>query len=267
MRRKLGKMAGLPVVLGMALLFASQANAARIDVRGDSAGPGQQVVVDVVLVTSQGEEVAGTQNDITFDPAVVSVAAVSACVINPAISDRAAGCEDDPNSGPCKQLNRALDDVEGGKRFRGLVLSLSNTTTINDPAGDDEVVLYSCTFQVAQDATLGSTFPLTCSNQGASDPEGGAIDTTCTSGSITVANPATATPTATTATPATSTPTQGENPTTPPVATATRTNTRPSGGGSEDDDGCQVVAPASSHMSWLLFAPAALLLWSRRRSR
>ena len=261
MRRKMGKLAGLPVLmLGAALYFAAQANAAVITVESKEAAAGSQVTINIILATSQGEEVAGTQNDITFDPAVVSVAAASACVINPAISDRADGCEDDPNSGPCKQLNRALDDVEGGqKRFRGLILSLANTTTIPDG------VLYTCTFQVSSEATNGQVFPLACSNEGASDPDGAAITPiSCVSGQIRIADQATATPTATATTANTNTPTRGQTEVPP---TATRTNTRPSTGGSSDDDGCQVAAPMSAHASWLLFAPAALLLWSRRRSR
>lgn len=257
MRRKMGKFAGLPVLMvGAALFFASLANAAVLTVESKDAARGSQVTITVILATSQGEEVAGTQNDITFNPAIVSVAAASACVINPAISDRAAGCEEDPNSGPCKQLNRALDDVAGMKRFRGLMLSLANTTTIPDG------VLYTCTFQVAADAPLGNN-PLACSNEGASDPDGGAITTSCVSGNIRVAIPnptATATPTVR----ATDTPTLSITNTPRP----TNTSRPPTAGpGGSDDDGCQVVAPASSHMSWLLFAPAALLLWSRRRSR
>jgi hypothetical protein len=256
MRRTMGSL-----VLGAAMLLASQAfGQASITIGDATAAPGTDVAVDVILATSQGEgvEVAGTQNDITFDPADgANLAALNRCVINPAIGDDAAGCEDDPNSGPCKQLNRALDDVEGGRRFRGLILSLSNTTIIPDG------VLYTCTFTVASDAAVGTVIPLGCSNQGASDPAGGAITTACGNGSITVQNPPTNTPTATTA--PTNTPT---TPATEPTTVGpTRTNTRPTSTGSDDDDGCQVVAPASSHMTWLLFAPAALLLWSRRRSR
>lgn len=268
MRRTMGKLAGLPVVmLGAVLFFAGQANAAQILVGGVNGtvrgAPGSQVAVEIRLGTqgAGAEEVAGTQNDITFDPAIVSVAAASACVINPAISDRAAGCEDDPNSGPCKQLNRALDDVEGGKRFRGLILSLANTTAI-----PQDTVLYVCTFTIAENAALGTTVPLACSNEGASDPDGGAIATTCVSGQIVVAVDNTATPTATATVPPTTTPTNTRGETAAPP-TATRTNTLRPPTGDTDDDGCQVVAPVSSHMGWLLFAPAALLLWSRRRSR
>jgi hypothetical protein len=249
-------------MVGAALLFASQANAARIEIRGSSGAPGDQALVDVVLVTSQGEEVAGTQNDITLNPTVVSLAAASACVINPAIGDRAEGCEEDPQVPPCKQLNRALDDVDGLRRFRGLILSLANTNAINDSSGDDEVLLYTCTFQISSEAELNVDYLLTCSNQGASDPAGVAIDTECMDGAIRVELQATPTPTATVTTAATNTPTTGVTAT----ATTRPTDTRPPTG-DNDDDGCQAVAPVSSHTGWLLFAPAALLLWSRRRSR
>lgn len=265
MRRKMGKLAGLVVMLGAIVLIGARAHAAQIIVDNVTAAPGSDVAVTITLGTQgqeAGEEIAGTQNDITFDPADANLTALNRCVINPAISDDAEGCEDDPNSGPCKQLNRALDDVEGGRRFRGLILSLSNTTSI-----PFDTVLYTCTFTVANDATLGSTIPLACSNAGASDPDGGAIDTTCLSGSILVATPEdthTPTPTSTTRvnTPTNTPPTVG-----PTTVAPTNTRTPDGPNFDEDDDGCQVVAPASSHMGWLLIAPAALLLWSRRRSR
>jgi hypothetical protein len=263
----MGKLAGLVVMLGAIMFVSARADAAEIIVQQDvPAAPGTDVAVTITLGTQGqdvGEEVAGTQNDITFDPALANLTALNRCVINPEISDDAAGCEDDPNSGPCKQLNRALDDVEGGRRFRGLILSLANTTTIMQGT-----LLYTCTFTVASDAALGTTIPLACSNAGASDPDGGAITTTCQSGSIVVALANTATPTATATTEVTVAP-----PTTPPTTgptTVPPTNT-PDGEDDddffdEDDDGCQMVGPGSSHTGWLLFAPAALLLW-RRRSR
>ena len=86
------------VALGLAavtLLSSAAARAVSIGVSSATvAQPGGAAQVCVSLVTG-GEEVAGTQNDITFNPGVVSVAAVSACVINPEISDRAEGCEDE----------------------------------------------------------------------------------------------------------------------------------------------------------------------------
>jgi hypothetical protein len=256
----MGRFAGLPVMmLGAVLFIASQANAAVIRVDSVTAAPGSDVEVDIILATSQGEEVAGTQNDVTFDPDDgANLTALNRCVINPEISNQSQACMDDPNSGPCKQLNRALDDVEGGRRFRGLVLALDNTTLINDPSADDEVVLYTCTFTVAGDVVGGDVIPLACSNEGASDPDGVALDVTCGSGMITIQE-ASPTPTSTTVPPTVP-------PTTPPTQggtnTPTRTTTVPPGIDT-DDDGCQVVAPASSRAGWLLLVPVAWL-WVRR---
>jgi hypothetical protein len=304
----MGKLAGLPVMMvGAALWFASQAGAAEIRVAKVDVAPGSPAVINIVLATSQGEQVAGTQNDITFDPAIVSASAASVCRVNAAVSDAApATCDDDPTPaecdckkdpqvGPCKQLNRALDDVcsisgevcggtnppcgaEDGtctrKRFRGLILALSNTNPINNPEVEGEIVLYTCTFQVATDAVLDSRVPLECSNEGGSDADGKACGAEgaacnalgCTDGEVHVASEPTATPTATaTIPPPTNTPTNTSAVT--EVPTSTRTNTARPPTGDTDDDGCQVVAPVSSHVAWLLFAPAALLLWSRRRSR
>src|SRR5262245_16894324 len=115
MRRKMGKLTGLLVMTFGAVLFSTaRVNAAQINVGNVTAAPGTDVAVEIRLSTQgmdAGEEIAGTQNDITFNPAQgANLTALNRCVINPAISDDAAGCEDDPNSGPCKQLNRALDD-------------------------------------------------------------------------------------------------------------------------------------------------------------
>lgn len=49
--------------------------------------------------------------------------------------------------------------------------------------------------------------------------------------------------------------------------TSTPTNTRPPTGGNDEDDGCAIVAPADSHLGWMLFVPAAVLIWRRRRAR
>jgi hypothetical protein len=256
----LGKNAVLPALaLAMVLVAATQARAATISIENATGAAGGIVQVDIILATSAGESVAGTQNDILFDGAMANLGMASACRINPAISDDAEGCEDDPNSGPCKTLNRSLADVEGGRRLRGLVLSLSNTTLIT-PA-DSTVVLYTCDFTVPEGAT--GTIPLGNSNCGASDPSGGALAAGCVPGSITiqVAEPPTHTPTTV---PVTNTPTRAPGTNTPRPNTPT--NTRPpSSGGGDDDDGCQVVASPSSHLSWLLLAPAAFLVIRRRR--
>jgi hypothetical protein len=270
MRWKLSREAAL-AVLGLAVLFvAAQAHAAGITV-GSGTGPaGGTVNIDIVLAVSQGEMVAGTQNDITFDDAMANLAMARDCVINPAISDDEdvnPTCEDDPPVGPCKSLERNLTDVEDGRRFRGLILALGNTNAI--PA----TTLYTCTFTIAAGVANGTVIPLAASNCGASDPAGGALETACTSGMITVGEvtPPTDTPAPVTNTPVrTNTPTEGV---TGPTNTPTRagnTPTRTRGDGElerdEDDDGCQVVA-TSSQSGWLILLPAAMFLWMRRRGR
>jgi hypothetical protein len=274
MRQAAGKNAVLAAaVVGVALVAASRARA--VTTVGNATGslgrsvtimvgsargsPGATVLVDVILAMSTGEMVAGTQNDITFDPDLVNLAGASACRINPAISDDAPGCEDDPNSGPCKMLNRSLADVEGGRRFRGLILSLANTTLITPP--DTTVALYSCEFSIPIDAT--GMIPLANSNCGASDPAGGALETNCVGGSITV-DQGPEPPSVT------MTPTDGTPP--PPRPTSTARTRKPTatrhgdpGNFDDDDDACQVAASSGSHLGWVILAPAALLVLRRRR--
>lgn len=183
-----------------------------VEIRVDTvnAAPGSQVAVNVILAR-HGEVVEGTQNDITFDPDEgANISDISSCVINPAISDDAAGCEDDPNSGPCKQLNRALDDVEGGlRRFRGLILSLVNAAVIPDGT------LYTCTFTVAEDAEVGLVLPLECSNEGAFGADS-YRETVCVDGAIRVVAPMTTTPSSIVT--RTATPTPSPSPTPPTAA-------------------------------------------------
>ena len=267
MRRKMGKFAGLPVVmLGAVLFFAGQAYAdADIDLVDTEGAPGAVVPLDAILVGSVGELIAGTQNDITF-------------VANAEIAGR--WNDDDGIVEPDCDVNSSIrkndtqfaflpaecatgtspEDVntDNCTGVRALVLSLSNTNPIDgtDPPG---VRIYTCNVTLGSGATGTVTVP--CSNSGASNPDGDPITATCQNGLIEIVT-ATETPTATVP-PATSTPTNTSAVTNTPVNTATRTR----GPSDEDDDGCQAAAPVSSHTGWLLFAPAAILLWSRRRSR
>ena len=151
--------------------------------------------------------------------------------------------------------------------MRGIVLSTSNTTEI--PTGSN---LYTCSVTISTSATIGQTFPLTCSGDGvapnASDPTGIPLSTVCTNGAILVGSLPTDTPTVTpTFTPVIGTPT--DTPTGTATATFTKvpTNTRGPGGGGNDDDSCAIASPANSTGGWMLLLPAAALLWIRRRSR
>src|SRR5207249_8818719 len=79
----------LPV--GASVLLGGSPAAAVVTLHvGSAAGrPGDSVTVDVTLTMSDGEEVAGAQADIAFDPAVAPVAARANgrpdCDDNPAI--------------------------------------------------------------------------------------------------------------------------------------------------------------------------------------
>lgn len=209
-------------------------------------------VIEVRLNT--GVEVAGTQNDITFTPQ--------------------AGIRADDDGDPVCAAN---EDIEkNGTTFaflpngctpgdtctgvRALVLALNNVDPIPDGS-----VLYTCDIAIAADAT--GEIPLTCSNAGSSSPAGGALNTDCTNGTITIGG-ATPTNTVGEAT-ATSTPTTGGATPTNTVGgnTPTRTNTTgPIPPTFVCDDGCSVAAPVDTTTGWVLLLPAALLLWVRRRS-
>jgi MYXO-CTERM domain-containing protein len=220
---------------------------------GDATGdPGTTTTFDVSLET--GTDVAGTQNDIAF-AAPISIPARSNgrpdCAVNPDIEKGGTSFAFQPSG--CT----AGTDCTG---VRALVLALDNVDPI--PTGS---VMYTCQLAIAADSS--GTAELTCSNPGASDPNGGALLTECTNGTVTIGGEGpTATPTETPSEVET-TPTNTPAPTN--TNTAVPTNTRtigppPSG---NDDDGCAVVAPAQSSAGWMLLLPAAALLWLRRRSR
>lgn len=135
---------------------------------GSSDGSGS---VDITLATG-GAAVAGTENVITFGPEVV----ISSCAINPDIKREASafsfspsGCDDEGSATPCESL-------------KSLVLSFSNT----DPLADG-VTLYTCDV-VVNGGTPPGDYDLTCESPGGSDPDGNVVDTTCTSGVVSVAD-------------------------------------------------------------------------------
>jgi hypothetical protein len=203
MRNRIVSFRALGITLGLAAfvgLTSGSAQAVSISIGDITAEPGEQILVDVVL-DSEGESVAGVQNDIVFDPSVISAAAASACVINPEIGDRLDACDEDPQTAPCKSLQRNLADCpdaagcpegsDGLARFRGIIISLANVNVIPDG------VLYTCTFQVSELAQPGETYTLENLNGGASDPAGAALGTTTVSGTITIGGEVVPTPTPT----------------------------------------------------------------------
>ena len=157
--------------------LASTAHAARIACGEVTAQQGGDAVVEVSLEVTGDEQVAGMQNDLTYDPAVFAIQDAD-CVINPAIG---------PDSALGKELgtNNALMNPP---RLRNLLVSLDNVDPI--PSG----LLYTCTFRVAADATPGD-YVLDNINQRASDPQGVVVPTTASNCKVRV-DPA-PTPTAT----------------------------------------------------------------------
>jgi MYXO-CTERM domain-containing protein len=230
---------------------------------------GDSVPLTVSVQTSV--QVAGTQNDIAF-PAEAAVIADShghpTCAVNPAIDKNATSFAFLPPG--CTP--------PGCTGMRALVLALDNVSPI--PDGSE---LYSCELAIAADAANG-TYVITCSNAGASDPMGNAVQTVCNNGSVVVG--VQPTPTASPSGTPSATPTTSPSPTATgpvggtPTATATGHVTPPPTSTSvvpptatrrplhfRDSDSCDIGSASQSRPAWALLLPAAALLVVRRRRR
>lgn len=142
---------------------------------GDALGAADRTVgVNVKLHTS-GQTVAAVQNDIGFEPDAAIVATASgdpACRVNPAINKndsafafQPAGCE--PGV-----------DCTG---VRAVVFSMANVDPI--PEGSE---LYGCAVHISPTAAAGDSYPLVCSNGGASTPGSQPVPVLCRDGSVSV---------------------------------------------------------------------------------
>jgi hypothetical protein len=138
-----------------------------------SASPGQTTTVTATLRTG-GASIAGTQNDITFDPRAIAIARKANgkpdCRANGALGKEGTAF----SFLPPQCAPGACDTV------RALVLSLSNVAAIPDGS-----VLYTCTVAVAAGAAPGAR-ALRLSRVGFSDPGGKAISGAGVDGTITV---------------------------------------------------------------------------------
>lgn len=216
---------------------------------GEGSGEqGGEVAIEVALqINTLGTEVAGTENVITFTGGIGGAIRGKKrangspdCTVNEAIMKNVSAafqppmCETETNEAPCTAI-------------KALILSLDNVEPI-----ETGQVLYSCIFEIDELAEDGD-YELTCSGANASTPAGVGLSTDCTNGVIHVGPPVGPTFTAT-----------------PPVVEPTNT---PPGGVTPTiivvvDDGCAITSPATaSQNGWLLFLPAAMLVWLRRRSR
>jgi hypothetical protein len=168
------------------LVLACDAQAANVIV-GDATGNAGSTVDVSVTVATEGEMVAGTQNDIGFMPGAAIAARANGrpdCTVNPAIDKGATTFAFQPPM--C-----GMEGQPACTGVRSLVLSFDNVTPIPDGS-----VLYTCKVNIAADAT--GTIPLVCTNPGASDPDGGALPADCVDGDVTVGGGGEPTPTATT---------------------------------------------------------------------
>lgn len=139
-----------------------------------SGAAGQTVLVSATL-RSGGERLAGTQNDIEFDPRQISIPAKSNgrpdCAANSALGKEGTAFSFLPTG--CLKTKSCTS-------VRALVLSLSNVEPIADGA-----VLYTCRVAIAADASPGA-HPLAISRVGFSSPNGQAIHGAGANGSVTV---------------------------------------------------------------------------------
>jgi Cys-rich repeat protein len=174
---RLARVALITALLVRPALLAAGIGPAPIVIEcSDSVGiPGGIALVTVTLAGDT--QVVGTQNDLVYDDAVLSISR-GECTINPDI-------------GPGTGVNKDLQDnvLTDPPRLRGIVVSISNVNPI--PSG----ALYSCPFHVAADAALGS-YDIGNTNVIASDADGQRLPVTGGGCHVVVALP-TATPTAT----------------------------------------------------------------------
>jgi len=226
------------VLLGLLGSAPSARAVVTIDVGSATGAPGSTVTFNVVLSTG-GEQVGGTLNSVSFDPATPIVA----CTTNPGLT--------------LSQCNALPQDCTPGVDCQEVRCFIAQLASPPPPIANG-TLLYSCSVKVAPNATEGS-YPLLCSGQSASDPDGHTLDVQCMDGQVQVVGPTLA-PTATAT--RTQTPTITRTPTataTPGPPTAT-----PAPGGSGGGGGCQIGSMRLRHTGWLLLLPTAALLWWRR---
>ncbi len=223
-------------VLFLALAVPAQAQWLRVG-SANVAESGDTAEVCVSL-ESLGRVVAGTQNDLVWDGACVTLESADSCAVA---------------SGIGKSLHgRVLGNRDFA--YRGLVLSLEDLAPIPDGT------LYCCRFVV--DAMPHSCCAVSIENVGLSDDKGNALGVAAGPPARLCVGPFDGTPLA-------------DNPTRMPTPTPTPTaRTVPANDGMNGQDtasasgssgGCQ-TAPSSPDAAWPMSVIAALLILRRRAS-
>jgi hypothetical protein len=178
------------VLMGAAAVsaaFAGGAVAATLEIQPASGVAGQTTTVSTVLRLS-GEEIAGTQNDIRYDPNVLAVEKTGEG--KPQCQVTAPGKTVDGSTtfsfgflkgDPAQACNPDSEVCDG---IRAIVVATDNVAAIAD-----NTALFSCTFRVLPGTANGS-YTLTNTNAIASDPTGNRIGTVNNpNGAITVGAP------------------------------------------------------------------------------
>ena len=174
MCRRLAALTSLTLLFGCLPDGDTAAHAqATIEVGAVLALAGQRVRLEVRL-RSHGLEVVGTQNDLRFDP-LTPVAVRPGAVALPDCRLSAF-----VPLGGGSVVFRTTDCVPPNCPLRALVLALDTVEPIADGS-----VLYTCTVEVAASAAQG-TYPVRCSNPGATDPAANTLIAECVDGAIEV---------------------------------------------------------------------------------
>jgi hypothetical protein len=175
------------------------------------------VTIDVTL-NAAGAPVAGVQNDLSVARSTGNLDPAQ-CVINPLVDKQSVAACVPSAGGGCSVV-------------RALVLSLANTQQI-----PDDSVLYTCSVRIPDTAKTG-TFPITCSNAAASDPQGRPLLFDCADGSISVEAPP---------------------PQDPPMMTGASESAQSAGGG------CSVAHGTTQFGDFVALIIIGVALWHARR--
>jgi hypothetical protein len=158
---------------GCGYVCVPQGRLASLDVGSGTGARGDAAQFDVSLRTG-GQPVAGTQNDLFFDPALSATAQADGrpnCGVNPDI---------DKSSTAFAFIPVGCHPGVDCKGIRAIVIATDNNAPIPDNS-----VLYTCKLLIPSDTAPGS-YGLTAAGVVASDPTGNQLPITSSSGEITV---------------------------------------------------------------------------------